>query len=291
MPVIKKAIPLKGRAKLVAKRKAALEEAPFDDDVSLPTVPSKPMQNFNDYTTLIFGDPSIGKTSLVSMMAGKTLFLMTEPGGKGLSLYQKPCRDWRTFKQYLSLLEGEGGAMYSAVCVDVIDLLYNQCFEWTCAQLGIAHPMDENDFGKSWSEISKEFSKGIQRLMALGKGVYLLAHAKLRKIEKRDGSSFDTLVPNVSGQPYAVLEGLVDHMFYYGYHGDERVLVLRGDEFIATKMRTEQFFLTPKGRKLRSINMGGSKQEAHAALIKGFNNKIVTVGELPYVKPKIKTKG
>lgn len=271
----------------------AVTEKPLklrDVDVELSLEASEPLGDILDYSTLLYGEKKIGKTTLCSMFPD-TNFLMFEPGAKALSIRQNPVPTWVHAKKYLQLLGDDANSSkpkIKTVVADTIDIAYQLCFSYMCQKQGIQHPHDQDDFGKSWGEIRKEFQAWVTGLLALNKGVFFLSHADFRVFTRRDGTKYDTLAPSLTGQAMQVVKGLVDNIFYYGYEGEGRVLVLRGDESLDAGTRLEENFLTKvKRRPLRSISMGDSKQEAYANLLAAYNNKSLVVGEVPTVsKPQ-----
>lgn len=108
MPVVIKNGGARGKAEAAA---AKAPQAPLN--LTLPTARSKPLTALYDYSWLIYGDPGVGKTSLVGML-GETFMMMCEPGGKALPLLQRPVTSWREAKGYLALLKGKGGKAYQA---------------------------------------------------------------------------------------------------------------------------------------------------------------------------------
>lgn len=260
----------------------------------LTTDVSEPLENFLDFSTFIYGEKKVGKTSLLAEFEGLT-FIFTEPGYKGLSVRKNIADDWLDIKGYVEQLEEDdnsGDPQHQAVALDTVDYAYDMCFRHVCKKLGIDHPHDENDFGKSWGAIKKEFESVVKRLLSLKKGCFFLSHAKLGKFERRDGESHSKLTATLTGQPMDVVAGLFDNIFYYGYDGADRVLVLRGDETLEAGTRLKGHFVTKKKRSpIISISMGESSEEGHANLLAGFNNELSVVGEMPTIAQRTKKKG
>lgn len=251
------------------KKKTAAErrEAPAVD-VSLPETPSTPSAHLGDYSWLLFGAKKIGKTNLASQFPD-ALFLMTEPGGKALSIYQRSVNNWTEFTGYVKLLEKD--RRFKTQVVDTADLLFKMCERYVCRKRGIDHPSDE-DWGKGWSAVRDEFVHWIQRLVNNGKGTVFISHATEREIKRKSGGSYHSIQPTLAGQARDVLEGIVDIFAYFDYDEDRRVLTIRGDEFVAAGSRLRNNFRW-KDKEVSVIEMGTSAEEGYANLVACFNNK------------------
>ena len=247
-------------------------------NVELPLEPSEPSTDLSNYLILLYGEKKIGKTTLMSRMP-RTLFLMFEPGAKALRIHQVPVSTWYEFTAYIDLLEKD--KRFDTVVVDTVDVAYNLCFDAMCTKMMIQHPSDENDYGKSWGVIKKEFMRQLTRLLQI-KGVVLISHSTVSDIKSRTGEGFQYMEPTMSKQAKDFLTGVVDLWAYYGYVGAERRLLIQGDEFIGSGNRLQEeggMFHTADGRPIVSIPMGGSSSESYANLIKAFENKQVEVGD------------
>ena len=245
--------------------------------VSLPDKPSVPAKDLTAYTLLIYGEKKIGKTSLAAHFPD-ALFLMFEPGGKALEIYQRPVNSWAEFVAYVDLLEKD--TKFRTIVIDTVDIAYRQCFEAMCRKMAIQHPSDENDFGKSWGVIETEFGKQMTRLSHV-KGVLLLSHATVSEIKSRTGEAFQYLEPSMPKQALRYVTGVVDVWAYYGYLGKERRLLIQGDEFLGAGNRLQETgkFRTPEGKAIVSIPMGTSSAQAYRNLVAAFDGKQKTVGE------------
>jgi len=237
-------------------------------DLVLPTAPSIPMESLGDYSILLFGEKKIGKTTLASFFPN-TLFLMTEPGAKSLSVYQIPITDWPTFKKALALLRKD--KRFQTVVVDTADLLYKMCEHAVCQRLGIEHP-SEGDYGKGWSAVRDEFTTQMQILMSMGRGVILVSHSEEKEIKTRSGTSYDRIQPSMQKMAREIVDGMVDIWAYYTYEGKQRVLQIRGDENVAAGHRLQQNFQY-HGKEVREISMGASAEEAYRNVVDCFHNR------------------
>jgi len=162
---------------------------------------------------------------------------------------------------------------FKTVTVDGVHLMYNLGFAWKCKQLGITHPNDENDFGKSWNQVKAEFSSAIYRLLNLpGIAPRFICHSTWRSTKTKRGSEEERLVPILPSQAEEVLVGEVDIWLAYCYDGKDRVMVLEGSEEIGAGHRVDHCFKTPDGRRVRDIWAGESHSDAYANLLAAFEN-------------------
>jgi hypothetical protein len=281
-------------ASSVKKKGAAKrgDKPPF----ALPDALSVPSDQLQDYSILLYGEKKIGKTTLTSMFPG-AYFLMTEPGGRALRVYQTAVPDWETAKAALRALEKDPGR-FRTVVVDTVDMLYQRCFEYVAKVEGWDHPSDEA-WGKGWSALRNEFVSYMTRLLALDMGVILTSHSQEREIKRRDGEKYDRIQPTMPGIARDVVEALVDVWMYYTYEGSARVIMLQGDDHIAAGHRLQEHFRTPDGvGYVGVVPMGTSPEVGFQNLMDAFNNRLDVPApppprtSIPVVKKtKVKSKG
>lgn len=232
--------------------------------LSLPSKLSTPSPDLADYSTLLFGEKKIGKTSLAAQFPN-SFFMMFEPGGRALSIQQRPVRDWLQAKKYLKLLQKD--KEFGTVVVDTADLAFKICQKYVVNKLGVEHPSDE-EWGKGWEALRDEFTSWVMDLLMLDKGVIFISHATEKEIRKRSGVKFHRVSPTMSGQAADILEGVIDIWAYYHYEGKKRVLTVQGDEHTGAGHRVKGHFVG-----YRDIPMGRSAEEAYANFIKAWNNE------------------
>lgn len=271
--------------KVGAGKKSQKKSRRVKVEVTLPTEKSVPSEFLQDFSILIYGNKKIGKTSLLSMFPN-TFFMFCEPGGKGLSVYARPVRNWLEFKAYVDLIVKD--KRFKTVVVDTVDYAYDYCMDYICEKLVIDHPSDL-DWGKGWKAVKKEFISVISKLEHAGKGIVYISHAREEEIQKKGGNKFHRTSNTMPGQAKEVMESLTDIWVYYTYDGEKRVIVLKGDDFIDAGHRdlgeTDRF-LYKDGSRIRKIPMGDSKEEAYENFMKAFNNQL----EKPKLSGKKKKK-
>lgn len=245
----------------------------------LPTTKSKPAASLQEYSILIYGREKIGKTSLASLFPD-ALFLMCEPGGKSLEIYQQPINTWRELIEAIDLLAKD--KRFKTVVIDTVDLAFHMCQDHVCLKMAISHPSDEA-FGKAWNAVRDEFSRQMTRIQKMGKGVVFISHAVEKEIKRRSGESSDRVQPTLSNQGRNVLEPMVDLWAYYAYNPTGgRELIIKGDADVSAGCRIEGHFAG-----ISRIQMGKSKQEAYRALMAAFNRTSEAQADAPASAPKM----
>jgi len=246
--------------------------------MKLPKNKSKPKSNISDYSILLYGREKIGKTTLCSQFPN-SLFLMCEPGGKSLSIYQIPIHSWKDMIEAIKLLESD--TRFDTIVVDTADIAFKYCEERVCEKLAISHPSEE-EWGKGWGAVKDEFTRVMSRIQKLGKGVIFTSHSEEKEIRKTSGQSSDRTQPTLSKQGRRVLEPMVDLWAYYTYTPDgSRSLVVEGSANISAGSRIKGRFVG-----ISSIDMGSSEEDAYRNLITAFNSG--SVAEKIVGKKKVK---
>lgn len=245
--------------------------------IQLPSQKSKPMNKMSDFSILLYGYEKIGKTSLASQFPD-ALFLMCEPGGKSLEIYQVEIKNWIDIKDVCTLLDKSKGK-YKNIVIDTVDIAFNMCQDYVCKKLAIQHPSEE-DFGKAWTMIRDEFIRVMSHVQKLGLGVIFISHAEEKEIKRRGGESTDRVQPTLAKQGRKVLEPMVDLWACYTYTDKgERELIIRGDSNVAAGCRIRDHFTG-----ISRIPMGRSEKDAYELLIKAFNNQNINTTPVPVKK-------
>lgn len=210
----------------------------------LPEKPKKPMLDLSRYMILVYGSKKIGKTMLCSQFPD-VLFLTTEPGTKGMEIYEVETNDWETVLEAVDALEKEPDR-FKTVAIDTADRFYDYCMDYVCLERGIEYPgTDEDgeaDYGKSWRAVKQEFTSVINRILITGRGIIFTSHAKETTIRSKGGLKYDRIVPSMGSQARGVIEALVDIVLYAEYFRAKntdgspgatvKVLICQGDETV-----------------------------------------------------------
>lgn len=195
----------------------------------LPAEKTSPTLDLATAKVLLYGPPKVGKTTLAAgLNPDNTVFLATEAGYGGLSVFKVDIRSWDDFRKVYAEL-AEAGHTYKTVVVDTVDMLFQLCLDAACSELGVKHPADA-EWGKGWQAVADKWRLGVGLLASLGMGVWFISHAKPVEIEQRVGKRTVT-VPTVAPKARDFLMGFVDYIFFETIdataEGEPRVLRTR----------------------------------------------------------------
>lgn len=241
----------------------------------LPTEKNDVPTELARYSTLLYGAPKIGKTSLAAQFED-AVFFATEPGTKALEVYSVNVTSWEMVEQLIGELDRDTTMRYKTVVVDTVDLMYELALDHVCQQKLIKHPQEENDYGRTWKEIRILFREAIARLISSQRGVVFISHATEKEVDSVRGS-YERIQPTMSRQALEEIEGLVDLILYYGYVGSTRAITVRGDQHLIAGSRLQENFNTVSGEGVVSVNAGKSPKDAYRNLLLGFENQLKEV--------------
>lgn len=193
----------------------------------LPTKATKPKTSFEEYTTLIYGAPKTGKSTLASQF-DKPLFLATEAGLNALETYNIEIDSWEKFSEACAeIAAGQHG--FKTIVIDTIDNLFNMCSAYVCKKNKIQHE-SELDWGKGWRLVKEEFSRAIIKLSLQPYGLVMISHAEITELKSRTGT-ITKWVPSMSKQAKDKIIPMCDFIFFVSIEDTEE-----GEQrFIRTK--------------------------------------------------------
>lgn len=151
----------------------------------LPTVKSKPKTEWENFTTLIYGAPKTGKSTLASQF-DHPIFLATEAGLNSLETFNVAIDSWDKFLEVCGEI-AQGKHEFKTVVVDTVDNLFSMCSAYICKKNNIQHE-SELDWGKGWRLVKEEFARAITKLSLLPYGLLLISHAEPEEIKTRTGT-------------------------------------------------------------------------------------------------------
>ncbi len=297
MPVVKmksSVVPEEGKLSPKTRTKTTASDLAIAK-LTLPEGPEEPVSSLAECTFLIYGEKKIGKTSMCAQF-DDPIFLMFEPGGKGLRITRRQVSSWAEFVKYVDLIVKSD--QFKTVIIDPIDLCYKACVDWVCAKHGVDDPR-EVGWGEGWKAIEEEFRRQITKVASTSRGVVFLSHIENAEFQRRNDIPYHKMVPTMMKQARSFISGFVDVIGYYGYYGTVRYLTIEGSDEIEGGNRLKYRFRTTSGEKVHSIPMGDSEEEAYANFVAAFNNEqedryepddTATLSEAP-VKRKDKKKG
>lgn len=241
----------------------------------LPEDYSEPIEDVSNAIFLIHGERKIGKTSLASKFPG-ALSIMFEPGGRGLRLQKIDVTSWKMFTSAVNQVIVSD--RFPLVILDTIDKAYEMCLDHVCQEEGVDYPSD-GAYGQVWKHIEKEINEQVDKLVKSGRGVMFISHTEVRPIQNRHGVVYDKMMPSAAKAARKIASSIADIIGYYCYVGDDRFLIIQGNETLEAGHRFEERFLTTSGERVVGIPMGRSAQEAYDNIVKAFNNQQETDGK------------
>jgi len=178
--------------------------------IALPTERSKPSTDLSTKTTLVYGPPKIGKSTLASRFPD-AVFLECEPGLNELEVYKVPTFTWPDFLAACKLIAA-GDHRFKTIVVDTADNAFKFCSEHVCAKHNVEYEGDLAH-GKGWAFVKNEWHRVLTRLASLPYGLILISHAVDKRIETRTGEHTKTQ-PSLPDRARGVVLGLVDMILY-----------------------------------------------------------------------------
>lgn len=212
--------------------------------MEIPTERRPVSRELGGQSILIYGPPKVGKTTWANGFP-ETLFESTEDGQRFIDCYPTEVRSWEEHREFISELKGKKGRRFKTIAVDTVDMLWTYCCEYVGKKHGFDHPSDE-DYGKGYQMIKDEFRKGLNRLLALGKGVILISHAMDREVKTRVLSITKTM-PTLPKSARDIVLPLVSVIVYAGFkvvknaegeRVEKRVAICRPSEVLEAGDRT-----------------------------------------------------
>ncbi len=184
--------------------------------IVLPTKRSSSIITMRDVRWHLHGFPKVGKTTLASLF-GEVLFIQTEVGTKGMSIYGAPVECWADIVDVLDLLE-EDPKNFETVCIDTIERAHLFACESVAEDNGVSD-LSEIAYGGGWREANRRIYKMLEDLYRQF-GVVLISHTRV--VEYVYGvKKVNKMVPDLSDSPRAVVTGWVDGILYLEvYEGD-----------------------------------------------------------------------
>lgn len=177
----------------------------------LPTQKTARRLNIADQTIFLYGKPKLGKTSWCAG-AEDILFLATEPGLKGLTVYEEPIDSWAKFKEKCREIAA-GGHPFKTVAIDTIDNLWKFCVDDVCQRHGVEHQADVG-YGKGYDLIGGAFHRVLTKLCQMPYGVIMVSHAEEREIETPTGKIMRT-TPTIPARAQKIVLGMADMILFY----------------------------------------------------------------------------
>jgi hypothetical protein len=200
---------------------------------------------FNELTMLVYGIQGSGKTTFCNG-DHNSITVATEPGAEYVDTRAIPTHSWETFLKVINETYEElksDRTFCSGVVVDTVDILAEQCRDDVCAQLGISYPGEKKDYGKSWSDVSKEWRRAMTSLLKFS-NVRFISHMKETTIEvANEHGLLEEVTKHIprfsSGQPADFLDGVVRMVGYmYANKKGQYCITFKPNAYRCAKDRT-----------------------------------------------------
>lgn len=225
--------------------------------------PVKVSTDLSSYSTLIYGEPKIGKTTFVHDLYGdRVLMLMTEKRYKTLGgAHVQYIGNWTEFTTALVQLRDPAvKEMYDVVAIDTIDNLFG-FYESYVASKYNEKMIGENSniYGKDWTEMRKGWKDNLLKIERAGYVPVFVSHAVQQTVQipksavveseaseltsyqevqgKKDNKTyleFQKFVPSLRDKDMAPINKMVDNILFLSTTSDEqgnehRVIYTRGN--------------------------------------------------------------
>lgn len=277
MAIVKRTLTLKNPMP-IRKTAAAVSTSKMKEPTTyqIPTEPTEPTSNLNDYSWMFYGAKKIGKTTLSSTFPD-AIFFMFEPGAKALRLLRVNCNTWEDALGYLKSLEDAHAAGTLKIKTVVIDTgfeAYEKCSDYICAQEKIEYPREDN-FGKDWKKIKNEFRAFHNRIAAMGLGMIILCHETAKEQQDFNGNKYDQMQPALSKGAFEYYKAVIDNVCWYHYRGNERFLLIKGNDHAMAGVgpQIDSFFKTTTGEPVYAIPLTQDPRKGMQAIKDAFTNK------------------
>jgi hypothetical protein len=264
-----------GKAAVAVTSSAIKPKTGLIKKVVLPTEYSEPVYDIEKTTIFFYGEEKVGKTSLAAQFPDP-LFLMFEPGGKWLRIKRLPeDGQFEKFEEFILVVdEILKSSMFKNVIIDTADLAYELSEDYICEENGEDFINDGKlAFGKGGTKACQAFKKQILRLTSTGRGVIFVSHTKQQQFVRGTGVTYDKIIPTAADKVKRFLKGFVDITAFCGYFGDDRYIVIQGDQSLDAGHRVDGRFLTINGSPVSAVPMGENAKEAYGNFLAAFNNK------------------
>jgi hypothetical protein len=265
--------------------------------LALPLQENEPPTELSESIVCLYGRKGIGKTSLASQFTDSLTF-MFERGRRNLPILMVPKKDegqltWETTLGYVELALASDDIQ--TIVFDTVDRAYERCMEYVCGKLGVKHPNDMNDYGKTWNVVKTEFAALLGVIQDSGKGVVLISHEKAKPLAKKskglkreDSDSifqYERMEPTCSNQAFETIQEICDFVLYYSYTDEYRTITVRSPNDLAwTSCGVGDTFLNPDGSTINTFKVGSSPKEAYQSLLDAYANKAQDIDFKPAKK-------
>ena len=208
--------------------------------------PHKVSRDLSGYMTYIYGPGGAGKTTF-GVATPKPLLLAFEKGYNALpGVIAQDITSWGELKQVVrELKKPEVKEAFSTIIVDTVDIASQLCEKYLCSQLGIENIGDGGWSVNGWAKVKREWETTFRSITMEGYALVFISHAKDKTFTRKDGSTYNQIVPSCSTAYNEIIKNMVDIMGYIDVENGQRKLILRSaDDSVDCKCRFKM--ITPE---------------------------------------------
>lgn len=199
----------------------------------------KVSRDLSGYITYIYGPGGAGKTTLGCKMP-KPLLIAFEKGYNAIAgIKAQDVTSWKEMKQVLKQLEDPRGLeMYNTIVIDTVDKASQLCEKYMCGKLGIENIGDGGWSVNGWAKVKREWETTFNNLAMMGYAVVFISHSKDKTFTRKDGTTYNQIVPSCSNAYNEIIRDMSDIQGYINIENGQRTLVFRSsDDSVECKSR------------------------------------------------------
>lgn len=225
--------------------------------------PNQPKALLSEYFILCYGVGKAGKTTLFYKLAqsdyigglDKALLVAFEEGYKALNgIHAVSVNEWKDFVGLVDqLVEHREQITYKWIGLDTLDYLYQYATDFVIKRERIAKKdakiktISDIAWGAGYQMVADEVDKQIKRLRSIGLGIFAITHDKEKKIELKNGQTFDKTTVTLPEKAKNLFVNMSDFIIYIsidkevnnGSISENRYIYFRSDGDIEAGSRFE----------------------------------------------------
>lgn len=196
--------------------------------------PHKVSRDLSGYITYIYGAAKSGKTTLATQING-SLLLAFEKGYNALGgVIAQDILTWGDVRAVVrELKKPEVKETFKNLIFDTVDIAGALCEKYVCAQNNVDR-IGEIPYGQGWTLMKKEFEDVVRTMTQLGYSVFFISHDKDKEFKRKDGTSYNQIIPSCPNTFNDIAKNLADIYAYaekYEENGAAKVrLVIRSSD-------------------------------------------------------------
>lgn len=177
--------------------------------------PHQVSRDLSGYITYLYGQPKVGKTTLVSQFPGVLLLACEKGYGAIPGILVQDITSWTDVRQVLrELKKPEVKERFSTIAIDTIDVAASYCDKWICNKLEI-ESLGEGGYTKNgWAEWKKEMEMTFRTITNLGYALVFISHDKDKEFTRQDGTKYNKVIPTVSSSANEIVKAMADIYTY-----------------------------------------------------------------------------